>query len=233
MPQNNGSPNRLLGKGSSGRGIGSDTRPTHRRVQWADLDDNANSDSWVQVVKQGLPRNQGFCFLKGFGKSSKGSVVRGSSGGQFKGSGKGKGGKSASNVKPSEFALHPAASIVGVGAVVKALESGRIPEGSVALANDVKTVENLRRLAKLHELDGTFAVVLNPACSPDSVPDDADRHKIPMARSGLVCLQDVWVWPLVTKLPCLPKAVVKQAQNVAQPDSLTVYKAHLPLKVPP
>ena len=245
-PPNLGNPDQQRGKGFPGKGNGSVSNPP-RKVLWADLhDDNDNSDSpWVQVVRKGLNRDKGSP-PKGSGKFStgnKGSGDRAKSFGKgfpvdrLKGSGKGlsgkgKGGKNNGDVKPGEFALHlaawPPASIVGIGTVVKALEAGRIPDGKVTLANDVKTVENLRRLAMLHELEGEFAVVLNPAGESGSVPDDADRHKIPMTRSGSVCLQDVWVWPLVKTLPSLPTPVIKKAENVVQPDSLTVYKVHLP-----
>ena len=89
-----------------------------------------------------------------------------------------------------------------------------VPACSVVLCSDTRQVDNLRRLAKLHELAQSVscALVANGAEYLGSPPGGATEVKKPFLRNQRMCLDKCWVWLLVTTFPNLPKTPVKNLE---------------------
>ena len=195
-------------------------------------------ESWADVARRSVTATTAKD-AKGKGKGSKGGKQ-----------GKGKGPSTSSadnrsaeapNPAPPEARLEllPSAWKQGDRAAYNAtkvdLEKGVSPKAKIITCQNLGQIRDLQRLAKLHAVSEATAVALVWVTSKldKEQPTGAEAFFLPTLQGGGVGLARFWVFPLVSKLPALPKQPVKikTASGPAGDLELITFRATLVFRI--
>ena len=120
--------------------------------------------------------------------------------------------------------VFPAGAITPVAEAREALEQGKAPTGNVILCNPT-AVQDLRRLASLHQLTDAKVALLTPHVPDDSAPPHSNAMWLPTWEGGKPNVRQFWVSPLVKDLPTLPEQKLKQTKVRIDSEPLLTFRA--------
>ena len=89
----------------------------------------------------------------------------------------------------------------------------------MVLCTSAQQIEDLRRLAQLHELNSVVCALALPVSKDKQCPANAQSKHLPVWSAGRAGIQEFWVVPLVKDvLPSLPEQKIKSTKVVV-PDA--------------
>jgi hypothetical protein len=106
------------------------------------------------------------------------------------------------------------------------LEAGQSPSGSATLCQNLGQVQDLQRLAKLHNLpEKPFALVWTPG--PETVADSKLGY-LPTIAQGRVTLHQFRILPLLKTLPKVPLQTARATDVSADSHALSTFRVTVP-----
>ena len=113
----------------------------------------------------------------------------------------------------------PINTIQSASDVKQRLEAGQAPQGTVCLCPNRAILDDCLRLATLHKVEVSFALLITP--NEGSMPSNAKAVTLPTWAAGRPSVHEFWAFSLGSEFPKLPQQKIRTTK-VAVPETTLV-----------